>query len=106
MDRKSALSIRALALLALAGLVVALLAGCGGTTAPATTAPSEPGTTDGAALLEARCSSCHSVAKATGDPHTQAEWDQLVSQMMQKGAQLTDAEKSTLVEYLTATYGK
>jgi Spy/CpxP family protein refolding chaperone len=100
------LVVRFLALLALAGLVAGLVAGCGGSAAPATSVPSQPAAADGAALLQERCSGCHSPTKATGQTHTQAEWDQIVSLMIQKGASLTDAEKATLVEHLAASYGK
>ena len=106
MKKQTVLVLRVVALLALVGLVIGLLTACGGSEAPATTAPALPATVDGAALLETRCSTCHSVSKATGETHTQAEWDQIVSQMIQKGAKLDDVEKAALVEYLTATYGK
>ena len=106
MSKKNAWTIRMLALLALAGLAVAMLAACGGTAAPATTAPSQPATIDAAALLETRCSVCHSPTRATDTTHTPAEWDQTVSRMIGKGAQLNDAEKAALVEYLAANYGK
>ena len=102
----SSLVVRILALLALAGLVTGLVAGCGGSAAPATSVPSQPAAADGAALLQERCSGCHSVSKATDQAHTQAEWDQIVSLMIQKGASLTDTEKATLVEYLATSYGK
>jgi len=105
-SKENAWTFRLLALLALAGLVVAMLAACGGTGVPATTAPSQPGTSDPAALLEARCSVCHSPTRATGATHTRVEWDQIVSNMIGKGAQLDDAEKAALVEYLAANYGK
>ncbi|HNS50606.1 MAG TPA: cytochrome c [Anaerolineae bacterium] len=99
-------AIRFIALFALAGLVVGLAAGCGGSAAPATSAPSQPSPADGAALLQERCSSCHSLSKATNEAHTQAEWEQIVSTMIGKGAILTDSEKDVLVEYLAANHGK
>jgi hypothetical protein len=37
---------------------------------------------------------------------TSAQWDQTVTIMIGKGAQLTDAEKQALVEYLAKTYGQ
>jgi cytochrome c5 len=60
---------------------------------------------DGAALLQARCSVCHSVSRVTNAKQTRDQWDQTVTRMIERGAQLTDAEKSTLVDYLAANYG-
>ena len=99
--------------LIVAGLVlVALLAACGGSTegptqapAPDTAVPEQAPAEDGEALLEARCSSCHSADRARQVTKTRDEWDQSVSRMIDKGAQLTDAEKTVLVDYLTDTYG-
>lgn len=99
--------------LLLAGLVLlALLAACGGsepepTQAPAadTPLPTEAPAADGLALLETRCVECHGVDRTTGATKTAAEWDQTVTRMIGKGAQLTEAEKAVLVEYLANTYG-
>lgn len=65
----------------------------------------EPTAMGSAALLEARCSTCHSISKATQARKTLEEWDQTVTRMIGKGAQLTDAEKAALIEYLARTYG-
>ncbi len=66
----------------------------------------EPTAIDGAALLEARCSTCHSTAKAAQARKTLEEWTQTVTRMIGKGARLTDSEKGMLIEYLTRTYGR
>ena len=71
-------------------------------TVPASVAPA----IDGAQLLDTRCSVCHSADRPRGVKKTQAEWDQTVSRMITKGAQLTGAEKSALVQYLATTYGQ
>lgn len=65
----------------------------------------EPTAMDAAALLEARCSTCHSTAKAAQARKTLEEWTQTVTRMIGKGARLTDAEKAALIEYLARTYG-
>ncbi|WP_020677900.1 hypothetical protein [Geopsychrobacter electrodiphilus] len=59
---------------------------------------------DGASLLDSRCSVCHSADRAKEAKKTEAEWDATVSRMMSNGAQLTPAEKKTLVDYLSKTY--
>jgi cytochrome c5 len=61
---------------------------------------------DGATLLETRCSACHSVDKAKQIKQTREQWGQTITDMIvEEGAQLTEAEKVVLVDYLTETYG-
>lgn len=80
------------------------------TTAPAAvqaaTVPAAAPALDGAALLEDRCSVCHSADRAKQAPRSKAQWDQTVSRMINKGAQLNDAEKAALVDFLAAKYGQ
>ncbi len=90
-----------------------LLASCQSNTPVPTQAINSPSNSqnnssspDGATLLEARCASCHSVEKVTSQKNTQAQWDKIVSRMIQKGAQLNDSEKTSLVNYLAQNYGK
>ncbi|HOP40404.1 MAG TPA: hypothetical protein PLI53_05125 [Geobacteraceae bacterium] len=59
---------------------------------------------DGDKLLEQRCSVCHSSARAKKAQKTRAEWEKTVARMVGKGANLSEAEKKTLVDYLAATY--
>jgi mono/diheme cytochrome c family protein len=61
---------------------------------------------DGAALLDQRCSACHSPDRAKQAPRSKSDWEKTVTRMIGKGAQLNDAEKQTLVDYLAQTYGK
>lgn len=71
--------------------------------APVTT---ETPAIDGAALLETRCSGCHSADRARKAKKTREGWDKTVSSMIRKGAALTDAEKTVLVDYLSENYGQ
>jgi cytochrome c5 len=112
--------------LVLAVLITVVLTACGSpapTTTPAsipptaipskpTQAPSSatalPAVTpalDGATLLETRCSVCHSADRARQAKKTREQWDQTVTRMIDKGAQLTEAEKTVLLDYLAKTYG-
>jgi cytochrome c5 len=67
----------------------------------------EPVDTAGQAILERACTTCHSLngiekyAYDSEDPYRE-----LVSTMVTYGAALSEAEKTTLVRYLFATYGK
>jgi cytochrome c5 len=99
-------------LIAAALVLAAGLAACGGSSeeptqapAPDTAVPEQAPELDGEALLEARCSDCHSADRARQVTKTRDGWDQSVSRMIDKGAQLTEAEKAVLVDYLTETYG-
>lgn len=70
-----------------------------------TTAPAETPALDGATLLDTRCSACHSADKPKHTQKTLEEWEQNVTRMIGKGAKLSDAEKTALVDYLAKTYG-
>ena len=60
---------------------------------------------DGLALLNDRCTVCHSLDRVTSLRNTADQWNRIVSRMVQNGAQLTSAEQTVLVNYLAKTYG-
>ncbi len=63
------------------------------------------GGTDGAALVESRCDTCHSVDWVTGaSDAARADWEGTVARMEAKGLQVTAEERATIVEHLNATY--
>jgi cytochrome c5 len=64
-----------------------------------------PAAPSGDELLQSRCAECHGLAQIEGASKTQAEWETTVARMRSKGAQLTDGEAETLVEFLAETYG-
>lgn len=70
-----------------------------------TVAPQNAPAIDGASIVENQCAACHSSNRVKQVRKTHDQWDQTVSQMIDRGAQLSDAEKKALVDYLTATYG-
>lgn len=75
--------------------------------APAVTSASSGGASaqDGASLLQDRCTACHGIDRVTQTKKDAGQWEQTVSRMIGHGAQLSDAEKATLVAYLAKTYG-
>jgi hypothetical protein len=86
----------------LSGLVImALIVACGGGEGPAPESP----TAGGEDLLEARCTKCHDLEPVQAEGRTLDEWEEEVEHMRELGAELTDAEAQTLVEYLAETYG-
>lgn len=80
------------------------------TDVPATQAPAGATPTaaqagpDAAALLEARCTTCHSLRQVQTAKKTAAQWETTVRDMRNRGARLTDAEAQVLVRYLAETY--
>ena len=80
------------------------------TAVPTAISPSSPVATvaaaaDGAALLESRCSVCHSADRPKSKKNTRDQWDAIVKRMVGKGAKLTAAEQTTLIDHLAKNYG-
>lgn len=63
-------------------------------------------TNDGASLLQTRCTVCHNLDRVMNEKNSRAQWERIVDKMIQKGAQLNDTEKTTLIDYLAQTYGQ
>lgn len=102
-------------LIALMVMITGVLAACGGRTEtptpPATVptpeltlSPASAPASDGATLLRERCATCHGVDRVESARKTAEEWKQTVDRMIRRGAQLTEAERSVLVEYLATHY--
>ena len=65
-------------------------------------APAPPNPKD---ILEKGCTSCHDLNRVTSKNLSQAEWQGVVDQMKGRGAEVSDAETSILIDYLVKTYG-
>jgi cytochrome c5 len=61
---------------------------------------------DGKALLENRCTQCHSMGRIESKKLSADEWKGIVSRMVGKGANLNDAEQQAVIDYLAKKYGK
>ncbi len=72
---------------------------------PATALTAQAPAPGGETLLMTRCSVCHSADRATRAKKTREQWEQTVTRMIGRGAELTEAEKTVLVDYLAKTYG-
>ena len=83
-------------------VTAALLLGCSSGSLQAET--DEAGSS-GQALVEERCSTCHSLDRITSESKTAEEWASTVSRMVEKGARLNEEEQQVVVEYLAETYG-
>lgn len=89
-------------LISLTGLILLILiAACAQSTAPEVEAP-ETGT-DTRALIVDRCSDCHSVDLVfDADYTTEAEWSDVIDEMIGKGADVSPEEKEEIIDYLLA----
>lgn len=89
--------------------VLAVLAACGGAQDPDEESPVPAGTPAGPTgeeLVQERCSSgCHDFETVASASKDDQEWDATVERMRLIGAELTDAEAHTVVNYLAEKYG-
>ncbi len=60
---------------------------------------------DGATLLQERCSVCHSLERVQQAQKTSSEWEQTVTRMVGRGAELSEEERLLLIAYLAEQYG-
>lgn len=102
--------------LSLVGLAFAtVLVGAAGCSAPETSEPpaqEQPAaeqndaegtaSADGEALVSEKCSQCHSIDRVDKAVKDEAGWQATVDRMVQNGMEATDAERATMVEWLTA----
>ena len=60
----------------------------------------------GAALLSRMCSRCHDAARIVEKRRIRSNWQDVLLQMMEKGAEGSEKEFETLFTYLVVTYGE
>jgi len=59
---------------------------------------------DGSALVQERCTVCHSIERIQQAHKTADEWKTTVERMIGHGATLNADEKAAVIDYLAATY--
>ena len=89
-------------------LMSVLVSACGGSAvdAPPTTEmdTGSEAALDGKALLEQRCTKCHTLDRVERESKNAAGWGTNVREMVGKGAELNASEQQVLIEYLSITY--
>jgi len=60
---------------------------------------------EGKPIVERMCSSCHALKVVTSKRASPEQWAQVVDQMVSRGAEGTDEEVQTIVEYLSKNFG-
>ena len=71
-------------------------------TASAAPLPEGPGK----ATMQKVCSGCHAPEIVTGRRETKETWEQIVGDMVNKGANGTDDEFNQIIDYLAANFSK
>jgi len=89
-------------ILVLTALLAVLVAACGNTEQETDSA----GVLDGKALAEERCATCHPYSRVENVTKTPEEWKSNVERMVQKGAQLDEAEQAAVIQYLSEAFPK
>jgi hypothetical protein len=64
-----------------------------------------PANTDGAALVNRVCTSCHAVEVVTNSKMDRESWKGTVDNMVSRGAIATPQEVNLIVEYLAKNFG-
>src|ERR1700731_3261108 len=60
---------------------------------------------EGKPIVERMCGSCHALKVVTSKRASPEQWSQLVDQMVSRGAEGTDEEIQTVIEYLSKNFG-
>jgi mono/diheme cytochrome c family protein len=81
-----------------------LLASCKSNSTPAAATSPSGAVSDGQALMQTRCSVCHSVNRITSAHKTADQWKTTVDKMVANGAQLSSQEEQTLIDFLAQSY--
>jgi cytochrome c5 len=56
---------------------------------------------EGAALVQKRCTICHTIERVEAATLDRSGWERTVDVMIDKGATLTDAERNAVIDYLS-----
>jgi hypothetical protein len=59
---------------------------------------------DGKKLIVAKCQLCHTLERVVTSHRTKDDWQAVIALMVEQGADLTDDQSKTVVDYLAANY--
>ena len=63
-------------------------------------------TPGGEKLARVRCAVCHGFDRVEDEEASAEEWEEIVDEMIEKGAILNEEERDAVVTYLAETYGQ
>jgi cytochrome c-type biogenesis protein CcmH/NrfF len=98
------MKIKSAAILLLLIALIIFISAC--SSSNTTSTPSSTSALDGDTLVQERCSVCHPLTRVESANHTATEWKSIVNTMISRGAQLTPEEKTVVVNYLAANFGR
>jgi uncharacterized membrane protein len=97
MKKKSGLMI-----LLLLTAVVLLVSACSNAATPAGASASSTGNDEVKALIDERCSVCHSANQVYRANYDEAGWSDVIDTMIKRGAVVSEEEKALMIEWLLA----
>jgi len=65
--------------------------------------PLPPG--EGQAIVQQKCAGCHALKVITGKKASRQQWSTIVDQMITRGADVSDDDIDTLLDYLAKNFG-
>ena len=77
-----------------------------GPNSPAPQQEASSASNEGKKILEAACTTCHDLALVQNKNLDRQGWETVIDSMKSKGAEMTGAETSALLDYLVKTYGQ
>jgi competence ComEA-like helix-hairpin-helix protein len=60
---------------------------------------------EGQAIVQQKCASCHALKVVTGKRASRQQWSTILDQMITRGADVSDDEIDTLLDYLAKNFG-
>jgi competence ComEA-like helix-hairpin-helix protein len=60
---------------------------------------------EGQAIVQQKCASCHALKVVTGKKASRQQWSTIVDQMITRGADVSDDDIDTLLDYLAKNFG-
>ena len=60
---------------------------------------------EGQAIVQQKCASCHALKVVTGKRASRQQWSTIVDQMIARGADVSDDDIDTLLDYLAKNFG-
>jgi len=84
-------------------IISIILTGCGGA-APEPTEPPAPTVHPGKSVMNSRCGTCHELSRVTNYRDDLEGWEMTVDRMILLGAELSDQQRTDLIDYLAKEY--
>jgi competence protein ComEA len=60
---------------------------------------------EGQAIVQQKCAGCHALKVVTGKKASRQQWSTIVDQMIARGADISDDDIDTLLDYLAKNFG-